>query len=263
MNGGKVAFANFVRNSAVTDYSGIWWGGAAENGWGVSITHRAGSGQQFVALYVYDQSGEPVWLTMPGGVWSENFSVIRGQVFRPSGAPLDRYTRDAFVAGASVGEVTLRFVSNDRIEMSYRIDGVAGEKQLQRLSFGAANATSPINVGDLWWAGEVENGWGVSIADQGAQLFAVWYSFDQRGRPTWFAMSGGTRNGDEFQGAMFRSKSAAWLGTQYDASKFQPTQIGTMKFTIRNAASIEFTTQITTGEFAGLNQTKTLARLPF
>ncbi len=263
MNGGKVAFANFVRNSAATDYTGMWWGGAAENGWGVSSTHRAGSGQQVVALYIYDQLGEPIWLVMPGGVWSENFSVIRGQVYRPTGAPLDQYTRDAFVVGASVGEVTLRFTSDTQIEMTYRLDGVAGDKRLQRLAFGTPNESSPINVGDLWWVGEEENGWGISIADQGAQLFAVWLSYDRRGRATWFVMPGGVRSGTEFRGTLYQTRGTAWLGTPYDAAKFQANPIGTVRFNISNAAKIEFVTQITAGEFAGVNQTKTLVRQPF
>jgi hypothetical protein len=263
MNGGKVAYARFVRNGPTADYSGMWWGGAAENGWGVSITHRAVSGQQFVALYIYDQNGEPIWVAMPGGVWSENFSVIRGQVYRPSGAPLDRYSREAFSANASVGEVSLRFVSDQQIEMSYRIDGIAGEKRLQRQSFGTANESSPINVGDLWWVGDEENGWGMSIADQGAQLFAVWFSYDRQGRATWLAMPGGVRNGTEFRGALYRTQSAKWLGAPYDAAKFLATPIGTMAFNISNAARIEFSAQITTGEFAGLHQTKTLVRQPF
>ena len=263
MNGGKVAFANFTRNSAATDYSGMWWGGAAENGWGVSITHRAVSGQQVVALYIYDQNGEPVWLVMPGGVWSENYSVIRGQVYRPTGASLDRYTRDALTVGASIGDVTLRFVSNEQIEMTYRIDGVTGDKRLQRLSFGAPNESSPVNVGDLWWGGEEENGWGMSIADQGAQLLAVWFSYDRRGRATWLVMTGGMRNGAEFLGTLYQTRSAAWAGTTYDAAKFQAAAVGTLRFNISNAAKMEFSTQITAGEFAGLIQTKPLVRQPF
>ena len=111
--------------------------------------------------------------------------------------------------------------------------------------------------------GEEENGWGMSIADQGAQLFAVWFSYDRRGRATWLVMTGGMRNGAEFLGTLYQTRGAAWLGTTYDAAKFQAAAVGTLRFNISNAAKMEFSTQITAGEFAGLIQTKPLVRQPF
>ena len=39
----------------------------------------------------------------------------------------------------------------------------------------------------LWWNAS-ESGWGLSIAHQGDSVFAVWYTFDRDGSPTWFAM---------------------------------------------------------------------------
>jgi hypothetical protein len=49
-----------------------------------------------------------------------------------------------------------------------------------------AAGTAPSYEG-LWW-NSAESGWGLSIAHQGDVIFAVWYTFDENGSPTWFAM---------------------------------------------------------------------------
>jgi hypothetical protein len=49
-----------------------------------------------------------------------------------------------------------------------------------------APGTAPSYEG-LWWDA-AESGWGLSIAHQGDVLFAVWYTFDRDGTPTWFLM---------------------------------------------------------------------------
>jgi hypothetical protein len=49
-----------------------------------------------------------------------------------------------------------------------------------------APGTAPSYEG-LWW-NPAESGWGLSIAHQGDVVFAVWYTFDRDGSPTWFAM---------------------------------------------------------------------------
>ncbi len=269
MNGAQTAFAQFVRNSAATDYSGLWWGGIAENGWGVSITHRAASGQQFITLYVYDKDGAPTWLVMPGGVWSDNFTVLRGKAYRPSGSPLSNYRSDQLIVGDAIGEVTLQFVSDSVIDLSYQLDGLSGRKQLQRQL--QVNSTMPaVDVTDLWWGGEAENGWGISIAQQADAIFAVLHSYNREARPTWWVMSDGAPSmlgkNLQYSGTLYQTKGAPWLGTSYDATRLQITPIGTLRLTlvdnvIVNDMSME--THFLSGDFAGTAQIKKIVRQPF
>ena len=49
-----------------------------------------------------------------------------------------------------------------------------------------ASGSAPSYEG-LWW-NPAESGWGLSIAHQGDVIFAVWYTFDRAGSPTWFVM---------------------------------------------------------------------------
>ena len=270
MNGAETAFAEFQRNSAAIDYAGLWWGGVTENGWGVSIAHRAGSGQQFVTLYIYDALGEPTWVVMPGGAWRDNFTALRGQVYRPRGAPLNNYSPDSFDAGTPIGEVTLRFVSDASIEMTYLLDGISGIKQLQRQSL-TNDVSSPLrDAADLWWAGAAENGWGVSIAQQSNALFAVWYSYNKAGNATWFVMPGGVwqAEGNTLQvtGDLYKTSASAWIGAPYDASRLQAMVVGTLRLGLGETMlvnAINMRAQFTVGEFAGTNQVRKIVRQPF
>ena len=263
MKGAKTVFATFARNSASYDYSGLWWGGAVENGWGVSITHRAESGQQFVALYIYDTAGEPTWVVMPGGVWSDNFTVLSGKLYQPRGAPLDQYNRNQLQVGESVGELRLQFLSATEIELRYQLNGLSGVKRLQRQSLSTLQSTPTIDVGDLWWAGEVENGWGLTIAQQAETLFAVWYSYDRAGRPIWFVMPGGRWSGALYQGILYQTNSSAWAGVTYVATRLTVSEVGTLILNISNPTQIEKRVVFTRGIFAGVDQVKLLTRQPF
>ena len=57
----------------------------------------------------------------------------------------------------------------------------------QANSYTAFAAGSAPSYEGLWW-NPAESGWGLSIAHQGDVIFAVWYTFDRDGSPTWFAM---------------------------------------------------------------------------
>lgn len=50
--------------SSVNDLSGIWWAGAEDSGWGMSLSFlQTGNTQSIVAiLYFYDENGQPRWL---------------------------------------------------------------------------------------------------------------------------------------------------------------------------------------------------------
>jgi hypothetical protein len=46
------------------------------------------------------------------------------------------------------------------------------------------------NYSDLWW-NPGESGWGLSITQHNATIFAAWYVYDDSGRATWVVMPGG------------------------------------------------------------------------
>jgi hypothetical protein len=46
------------------------------------------------------------------------------------------------------------------------------------------------NYSDLWWNAS-ESGWGLSVTQHDAMIFAAWYIYDDAGQPSWVVMPGG------------------------------------------------------------------------
>lgn len=239
--------------TAPRDYSDMWWAGAAENGWGVSITQHGNT--QFIVLYIYDAAGNPVWYVMPGGAWSVDFGTYAGSLYRPTSAPFSAYDPAQFKANAPVGNATLTYTGVNSATLAYTIDGVSGTKKISRQSFG--NGEAPLQVRDLWW-NPAENGWGVNIAQQGGQLFPVWYTYDAAGKDTWFVVPGGSWNGNSFTGDMYATTGSAWLGTAYNAAALAVNKVGSMKLDFLDAGHATMTYTVN-----GVTQAKTIGRQPF
>lgn len=245
-----------VVTSPPVNYTDMWWGGARENGWGVSITQHGAT--QFNVIFAYDSAGKPTWYVMPGCTWSAANTVCTGSLYQPTGAPYSAYDVTRFAANAPVGTGTFTYKSASTATLSYTILGVAGSKEIERQLFGTATTGSNLGVNDLWWNGVAENGWGINIAQQGRQLFPVWYTYGADGKPTFFTVPGGTWNGLVFSGDIYTTTSSPWLGVPYDASRFAASKVGTMIIDYRdaNTATISYT-------IGAVTQTKVITRQAF
>lgn len=260
---GRGMFRATVASLGPANYSDMWWAGSSENGWGMSIQQHGNV--QFNAIYVYDNAGKPVWYVMPAGTWNADFTVYTGPIYRPTSAPLNNYVASQFKVGAAVGSITLSFTSNSTATMQYVIDGVAGQKSIQRLVFG--RGTAPLNVNDIWWGGNAQDGWGINLAQQAGIVFGTWYTYGADGKATWYAITDGTWSGTSYSGTFFSTQSAAWLGVPYDVSKLQLVPAsgvtGTMRFDFSDANNATMSYQFTSGPFAGTTQSKPISRLGF
>jgi Calx-beta domain/Metallo-peptidase family M12/Divergent InlB B-repeat domain len=240
------------------DYTDMWWAGAAENGWGMSISQHGAT--QFNALYVYDATGKPVWYVMPGGSWNSTFTTYSGAIYQPTSAPFFNYNTSQFVVGASPGTVSINFTSANTATLNYTINGFSGQKNITRQPFGATTteALPRLIVNDLWWAGSDENGWGINIAQSGRTLFAVWYTYGADGKATWYVIPGGTWNGAVFSGEAYATTGSPWVGATYDAARLVINAVGnvTITFLDSNMALMRYT-------ISGVSQTKVIYRQPY
>jgi hypothetical protein len=61
-------------------------------------------------------------------------------------------------------------------------------------------------VQDMWWGGQDENGWGLSIAQSGDHLFVTFLVYDEQGQPAFYVMREGYWDSTRatFSGALFR-----------------------------------------------------------
>jgi chitinase len=253
---GRGMWRTTVQSGGPADYSDVWWGGVAENGWGMAINQK--NQIQFISFYVYDSTGKPVWYVMPGGQWNASFTTYTGQLYQPTSSPYNAYNVASYAAGAPVGNATVSYTSDSAATLQYVINGIAGQKSLQRFVFGPADPTPGLRVGDIWWGGTSQNGWGISITQQNRTLFAAWYTYGADGKTTWFVMPGGTWAGNTYNGELYTAQSSPWVGVTYNTAQYAATRVGTISlaFTDANNANMSYTIN-------GVTQTKPITRLPF
>ena len=245
-----------VAVSGPANYSDMWWAGAVEDGWGMSIQQHGNT--QFNAIYVYDAAGKPVWYVMPGGQWNADFTRYTGSIYQPTSAALNNYTPAQFVAGSPVGSVTIIFNGNSTATLQYTINGVSGQKSIQRQVFGSG--TSPLSVGDMWWGGAAQDGWGLNIVQQAGILFGVWYTYGADGKTSWYVLPTGTWNGTTYAGTFYSTTGSPWLGAVYNPARLVATAMGTMSLNFSTASSATFSYNFTSGPFAGTSQSKAIVR---
>jgi hypothetical protein len=128
----RLAFAR-TGQTAPGSYGDLWFGGAANNGWGVNITQQAGS--IFAAWYTYDRNGVATWYVLPAGEWAG--TTFSGRAFRVAGVPVlgVPYNANGVVA-SDAGSIGLAFSADGQgATMSYNIDGASGTYALTRLAF--------------------------------------------------------------------------------------------------------------------------------
>jgi hypothetical protein len=245
-----------LRSNLPARYQDMWWAGTAENGWGLSVAQHGGT--QFNAFYVYDAAGKATWYVMPGGTWNADRSSYSGALYQPTGAPYFQYNSGALNVGASLGSATITFNGANNATLNYNIGGAQGSKSMQRQPFGAPETSPRMAVGDLWWGGTEQNGWGINIAQQGDTLFVVWFTYDAAGRPAFIVMPGGRWVGTRYEGSMYVTESSPWVGVAYDPRRLSVTTLGTMSIEFSDSSTATMTYVVD-----GVSRTNIITRQPF
>jgi hypothetical protein len=130
----RLAFAR-ADQTAPGGYADLWYGGPANNGWGVNISQQGGS--LFMAWYTYDRNGAATWFVVPTGEWSG--TTFTGRAYRTVGAPVLGATFNAAAVQATdIGEVRLVFTADGQaVTLNYNLpaEGASGSYALTRLGF--------------------------------------------------------------------------------------------------------------------------------
>ena len=114
-------------------YGDLWWGGTAQNGWGIAINQQYR--KLFSVWYTYDANGRTIWYVIPDGTWTAA-NVYAGTAYRTSSSAWlgTTYNAAAFVPQA-VGQVSFTFTDIANGVMNYTIDGASGSKAITRQPF--------------------------------------------------------------------------------------------------------------------------------
>jgi hypothetical protein len=240
----------------ITKTQSMWWGGPSENGWGMSLIQH--NDILFAALYIYDASGNPTWLVMPGGSWDATHTIYTGSLYEPTGSPFYAYDTSHFAPGSAKGAITLTFADENNATLDYTIGSATGHKSIMREVYGADSIVGTDHT-DLWWGGTSQNGWGITIMQQGATLFPIWYTYGSNGMPMWYVMpSGSWTSSTTYSGALYRTTGSPWIGATYDPTKLDAINVGTFSvtFNVDGTATLNYTAD-------GHSGTAALVREPF
>ena len=110
----------------------MWWGGVAQNGWGIGLLQQEAS--LFTVWYTYDSGGKPTWFVMPNGAWSD-VNTFSGRLYKTSGSPwLGQAYDPSRLVVTDVGSLTWRFTLGGAT-LGYTVGTNAGTMDLVRQPF--------------------------------------------------------------------------------------------------------------------------------
>ncbi len=247
-----------------SNYTDLWWGGAAESGWGIHIAHHGD--QIFSTWYTYDTDGSQLFVTLsgcnlsPGGKF--NGSVCEGDLYRTTGTPITAATFvSANTALTKMGTGKLSFTGPNAATFSYKIGAVNITKSIERFGFGSGVANYPSDSSDIYYQPDA-SGWGYSLAQHGNVYVGVIYHYDEMGKPLFALLSNGQQQGGTVSGALTTTRSA---GSNYTSTVWKPSDISNVGGApIGQASFVPGATGFAlTFSYKGTSQTRQLVRLPF
>jgi hypothetical protein len=112
------------------DYTDLWWN-PNESGWGMAMAQQGTN--LFLAWYVYDGSGRPMWYVASNCTVSG--AGCTGTLYRTTGPPFGPTFNPNSVQAFAVGSATLTFSDANSGTLSYTVDGVPGSKAITRQLF--------------------------------------------------------------------------------------------------------------------------------
>ncbi len=119
------------------------------------------------------------------------------------------------------------------------------------------------NLTDIWYSPD-ESGWGINIThhinspQQG--VFAVLYTYNEAGQPTWFTLPGATWISDrDLTGAMFTATGPAVNISSFNKNAVRVVPSGSAKISFTSDSAAKLSVQLNDGKIV----TKTIQRLRF
>ncbi|HEX4782511.1 MAG TPA: hypothetical protein VH301_17265, partial [Usitatibacter sp.] len=200
-----------------------------------------------------------------GAQSTTNPNSYSGDLFRTTGPSFDSATWvSGNVVATKVGTAAFTFSDKDTGTFDYTVNGVSQSKPIVREVFGSpvptctqSGSPSSTNYQDLWWhSGGTESGWGINITQQGAVIFATWFTYDSTGKGQWIVMAQGTQGaGNSWSGKLYRTKGPAFNSSTFDPNQVVATEVGSGTFTFTDASNGTFAYTVN-----GISQTKPITR---
>ncbi len=183
--------------SAVVPQAGYWWN-PAEGGRGFTIEQGA-TGNVFVATYLYDTNGNPVWYA--AGPSPMNGSTFTGPLLAYANGQTLSGTFKPATSSASPGNVTIVFTDASHASLTWPGSTIP----VQRYEFLTGGLSSPPTAtqpqSGYWW-NPAEGGRGYTVEVQNSTAFIAAYMYDASGNPVWYASGPIALSGSTYSGVL-------------------------------------------------------------
>ncbi len=265
-----VQFAQSPAGSA--NYQGLWWAAPAglESGWGINLAHQGDV--IFATWFTYAASGSAAWLSMTANKLGDG--VYAGTLYQTHGPAFNAVPFDpSQVTKVVVGTGTLAFASANAGTFTYTVNGITQSKPIVPQVFGSLpicvwgaqpDLTLATNYQDLWWASPagIESGWGINLTEQGATIFATWFTYDVSGNAVWYSATMPRTLGKTFSGILYRNVGPPFNAVPFSPAQVHGTPVGTATVSFSDGNNGAFSYQVNDGMNAA-TQTKAITRQVF
>lgn len=115
------------------DYTDLWFAGEQSSGWGIAITQQYD--MMFLAWFVYDASGKPVWYVAPACLAVASGNGCSGDLYQVSGPPFAATFNASLVHATKVGSASVTFTDPNNGTLTYTVSGTVASKTIMRQVF--------------------------------------------------------------------------------------------------------------------------------
>lgn len=115
------------------DYTDLWWGGVAQDGWGLNLVQHA-SGVVFGVWYTYGADGKRTWFVFSDGHWSAT-DVYQATLYTVAGPPQTGAFDPNLVRRTPVGSVTLSFTDASSATFRWTVGSDSATRAISRFAF--------------------------------------------------------------------------------------------------------------------------------
>lgn len=136
----SAAALSIAMGAQASQFSDLWWN-PQESGWGANVVQQDDT--VFVTLFVQAPDGAPVWYSGAArmvAIAPGNLPQFSGTLHRTKGPWFGGPFNPANVRTSPVGNLGIETLANDRMRLTYEVDGVSVTKDLVRQTFRQAFA---------------------------------------------------------------------------------------------------------------------------